>query len=230
MTATDLEGLHSALCEAMVAGDLAELGVILADDFTLTHMTGSVQDKAEWLDAIKTGQMQYHRIETVEATLNAEGTVPSLTARTLTDATIWGSRATWRLTLRSWFEPRGDGWVNVVPPSSFNPFLLTRGRNPGALRPVAPGAGGDEVLTRPTTNIPGRAAAARTRSSIPRRTSVAAEIPAPDASPMLLQFQGAYRSNNGETPSRADSDGGFEGSGRFYLATSPGTPRSSPRG
>ncbi|WP_210412404.1 nuclear transport factor 2 family protein [Pseudarthrobacter sp. NIBRBAC000502772] len=48
MTATDLEGLHNALCEAMVAGDLAELGVILADDFTLTHMTGSVQAKAEW--------------------------------------------------------------------------------------------------------------------------------------------------------------------------------------
>jgi hypothetical protein len=111
VTATDLEELHSVLCEAMVAGDLAELGVILADDFTLTHMTGSVQAKAEWLDAIETGQMQYHRMETVEATLSTEGSVPVLTARTLTDATIWGSRATWRLTLRSWFEQRGDGWV-----------------------------------------------------------------------------------------------------------------------
>jgi hypothetical protein len=95
----------------MVAGDLAELARILADDFTLTHMTGYVQSKAEWLDAIDTGQMQYHRMETVEATLSTEGTAQSLTARTLTDATIWGSRATWRLTLRSWFEPRGDGWV-----------------------------------------------------------------------------------------------------------------------
>ncbi|WP_161958232.1 hypothetical protein [Arthrobacter sp. H-02-3] len=34
-----------------------------------------------------------------------------LTARTLTDATIWGSRSTWHLTLRSWFEPHGDDWV-----------------------------------------------------------------------------------------------------------------------
>lgn len=111
MTATDLEELHSALCEAMVAGDLAELGAILAEEFTLTHMTGYVQSKAEWLDAIETLQMQYHRMETVETTLSTEGTAPALTARTLTDATIWGSRATWHLTLRSWFEPRGDDWV-----------------------------------------------------------------------------------------------------------------------
>ena len=74
-------------------------------------MTGYVQSKAEWLDAIDSGQMQYHRIETVEATFNSEGTVPGLAARTLTDATIWGSRATWRLTLRSWFEPHGEEWV-----------------------------------------------------------------------------------------------------------------------
>lgn len=111
MTATALEELHSALCEAMVAGDLAELDAILADGFNLTHMTGYVQAKAEWLDAIQTGQMQYHRMETVEAALSTEDTASALTARTLTEATIWGSRATWRLTLRSWFEPRGDDWV-----------------------------------------------------------------------------------------------------------------------
>ena len=94
----------------MVAGDVEGLDGILTDGFTLTHMTGYVQSKAEWLDAIETGQMQYHRMETVEATISAEGTTPGLTARTLTDATIWGSRSTWRLTLRSVFEPHGDDW------------------------------------------------------------------------------------------------------------------------
>ncbi|QCB97886.1 nuclear transport factor 2 family protein [Arthrobacter sp. PAMC25564] len=111
MSAAAVEELHSASCEAMVAGDVAGLDSILADEFTLTHMTGYVQSKAEWLDAIETGQMQYHRMETVEATLGTDVTVPEMTARTFTDATIWGSRATWRLTLRSWFERRGDEWV-----------------------------------------------------------------------------------------------------------------------
>jgi hypothetical protein len=111
MTADAARALHQSMCEAMVAGDVAELDGILTDDFTLTHMTGYVQSKSEWLDDVETGQMQYHRMETVEATAGTEGAVPELTARTRTDATIWGSRATWRLTLRSWFEPRGDDWV-----------------------------------------------------------------------------------------------------------------------
>jgi LPS sulfotransferase NodH len=111
MTSEVIEALHEALCEAMVSGDVAELESILADEFTLTHMTGYVQSKSEWLEAIESGEMQYHQMETVEAALGMDATVPELTARTRTDATIWGSRATWRLTLRSWFEPHGDGWV-----------------------------------------------------------------------------------------------------------------------
>ncbi|WP_353711981.1 nuclear transport factor 2 family protein [Arthrobacter sp. K5] len=102
---------YDTMCEAMVAGDIDTLDDILADGFTLTHMTGYVQSKAEWLDAIASGHMQYHRMETVEASLSPVGTAPGLTVRTLTDATIWGSRATWRLTLRSWLEPRGTEWV-----------------------------------------------------------------------------------------------------------------------
>ena len=111
MNAQAVDALHEAMCEAMMKGDVAGLDGILAEDFTLTHMTGYVQSKAEWLAAIESGEMQYHRMGTVEAIISAEGTTPGLTARTLTDATIWGSRATWRLTLRSWFEPRGDDWV-----------------------------------------------------------------------------------------------------------------------
>jgi Domain of unknown function (DUF4440) len=91
VSAAAVEKLHRSFCEALVAGDLAALDSILADGFTLTHMTGYVQSKSEWLDAIETSQMQYHRMETVEATVSTEGTVPGLTARTLTDATIWGT-------------------------------------------------------------------------------------------------------------------------------------------
>jgi len=103
--------LFDAMGQAMVAGDVEQLDGLLAEEFTLTHMTGYVQPKAEWLEAIASGEMQYHRMETVEATSNPEGTAPGLTARTLTDATIWGTRATWRLTLRSWLELQGEEWV-----------------------------------------------------------------------------------------------------------------------
>ncbi|GAP56060.1 conserved hypothetical protein [Arthrobacter sp. Hiyo6] len=85
-TAAAVKTLYDTLCEAMVDGDLAGLDSILADGFTLTHMTGYLQSKAEWLEAIESGEMQYHRMEMIQATLGTDATVPELTARTLTDA------------------------------------------------------------------------------------------------------------------------------------------------
>jgi len=40
VTAEAIKDLHEEMCGAMVADDLAELDSILADGFTLTHMTG----------------------------------------------------------------------------------------------------------------------------------------------------------------------------------------------
>jgi hypothetical protein len=40
----------------------------------------------------------------------------------------------------------GTNGREVVPPSPFHPFLLARRGDPGALRAVASGAGGDEIL------------------------------------------------------------------------------------
>lgn len=101
----EVRELHDVLCEAMVSSDVAPLDGILAEDYTLTHMTGYVQPKAEWLEAIRAGEMRYHRMETREATHGADPAAPELTARTLTDATIWGPGATWRLTLHPRLNP-----------------------------------------------------------------------------------------------------------------------------
>ncbi|MHA7207925.1 nuclear transport factor 2 family protein [Arthrobacter sp. MDT1-65] len=107
--------LHNDMCEAMMGQDSHQLGELLAGDYSLTHMTGYLQPKTEWLDDISTGQMRYHDIVTVELDIDTpaddQNGAPVLTARTLTDATIWGGRGTWRLQLRSWFEPSGDDWV-----------------------------------------------------------------------------------------------------------------------
>lgn len=43
------------MCEAMVAGDVAELDGILSEDFTLTHMTGHVQSRATWRLTLRNG-------------------------------------------------------------------------------------------------------------------------------------------------------------------------------
>lgn len=91
---TALDSWH-AVRDAMVVGDTSALDSLLDDGFTLTHMTGYVQSKVDWLDAIDSNEMQYHEINDVETA--AAGAV--LTVRTITDATIWGGRAEWRLQL-----------------------------------------------------------------------------------------------------------------------------------
>ncbi|MFE5621112.1 nuclear transport factor 2 family protein [Streptomyces virginiae] len=45
----DLREVHRAYLDAMLEGDTATLDELLAEEFTLTHMTGYVQPKAEWL-------------------------------------------------------------------------------------------------------------------------------------------------------------------------------------
>lgn len=101
---------HRALCAAMVDADTAALDVLLAEGYTLTHMNGYVQSRSEWLEEVDRGSMSYHSMKDVDVEVDADGSV--LTARTLTDATIWGSRNTWRLQLRTHYLPDGaDEWI-----------------------------------------------------------------------------------------------------------------------
>lgn len=82
---------------AMLAADTDALDELLSDDFTLTHMTGYVQPKEEWLDHISTGQMTYHSI--VDVNVSAQPSAWTVTARSKTSATIWGLTGTWNLAL-----------------------------------------------------------------------------------------------------------------------------------
>jgi ketosteroid isomerase-like protein len=65
---------------AMVAGDAEALGELLAGDFTLVHMTGYRQPRAEWLADVRSGAMTYHSMEDVDVSVEVSGDVPVVTA------------------------------------------------------------------------------------------------------------------------------------------------------
>ena len=102
---------YEAQRRAMVAGDADALGALLADDFTLVHMTGYRQPRAEWLADVRSGAMTYHSMEDVDVSVDVSGDAPVVTARTRTAATIWGASGTWPLQLRISFAHEGTGWV-----------------------------------------------------------------------------------------------------------------------
>lgn len=106
-----LRSAYEAQRDAMVAGDASALGDLLADGFTLTHMTGYVQDRDDWLADVRSGRMTYHSIEDVSVSVSDDEAHPVVDVRTRTDATIWGSRGLWRLRLRITYARLDDGWV-----------------------------------------------------------------------------------------------------------------------
>lgn len=97
--------------EAMVAADATALGQLLSDDFTLTHMTGYTQPRAEWLRDVATGEMTYHSMKDVAVTVRTDHGDPVLTARTRTVATIWGGHGTWPLRLEIHFALESGKWL-----------------------------------------------------------------------------------------------------------------------
>lgn len=114
LSQTDREGIfqaHRAYLHAMVEGDTQSLDDLLDEGFTLTHMTGYVQPKAEWLAEMKAGQFVYHSIDEVDTALDLNGGAARLTVRTTTDATVYGSRAHWRLLLTTDYGRHGETWI-----------------------------------------------------------------------------------------------------------------------
>lgn len=99
------------LAKLMIARDTAVMTSILDKDFTLTHITGYVQPKAEWLSEVARESMKYYSAQEVNHTININGNIADVTTRNMVDARIWGSRNTWRLQQKMRLEKRKDNWI-----------------------------------------------------------------------------------------------------------------------
>lgn len=99
--------------KAMVTKNLDKLNEILADSMHLTHMTGYVQPKFEWIDQIQNGEMQYlsskeDAIKEVQIT----GNQASLIGQNRVQAKIWGGGVnTWSLQMQMFYRKRNGKWM-----------------------------------------------------------------------------------------------------------------------
>jgi hypothetical protein len=110
-TAEAVLASYEAQCEAMELGDTDRLDMLLADGFTLTHPTGVVQPKAEWLADLDADRIGYDRVDVVEVALAMERSTLVLTARTITEGTLHGAGFVWHLQLRTVFREVEGAWV-----------------------------------------------------------------------------------------------------------------------
>ncbi|MFF7971166.1 DUF4440 domain-containing protein [Streptomyces sp. NPDC007905] len=102
---------YRAHLQAMADGDTGALDALLDEGFTLTHITGYEQPKAEWLAQMRAGQFAYHGIEEKTVTVKVDGDTARLVGRIITDATVCDAHADWRLQLTMDYARVGDTWI-----------------------------------------------------------------------------------------------------------------------
>jgi hypothetical protein len=101
----------SQLTQLMIGKNTAALERILDKDFTLTHITGYVQSKNEWLAEIEIERMKYYSYQEVKTTVSINGDKATFVGQNLLDARIWGSRNNWRLQQTMQLEKRNGEWI-----------------------------------------------------------------------------------------------------------------------
>ena len=110
----------------MLEHDTDLLDGLLDDEYTLTHMTGYVQSKNEWLAQIDSGEMQYHSSRPRDTSIEVAGDRAVLRGRDVVHATIWGARGTWNLQLTTTYQRRDDAWIALeTVATTFRPSTRT---------------------------------------------------------------------------------------------------------
>lgn len=97
---------------AMVAARSDILESLVDGEFTLTHITGYVQPKAEWLSVVRSGDFDYHSIQVDAPALTVEETSNTavIKGRGVFNATISGLTAPWRLQFTLEFTREKGQW------------------------------------------------------------------------------------------------------------------------
>lgn len=99
------------LADLMINKDIDGMSKILAENYTLTHMTGYVQPKSEWFSEVAKESMKYYSAKEVGHKIIIDHNKAEVTVQNLVDAKIWGSRNMWRLQQKISLEKRSGQWI-----------------------------------------------------------------------------------------------------------------------
>jgi hypothetical protein len=103
--------LTRKLTELMIDRNTADLDKILDVNFTLTHITGYVQSKNEWLNEVTSERMKYYAYEEVKTFVEVNGNKATFIGQNILDARIWGSRNKWPLQQTMQLENQNRNWI-----------------------------------------------------------------------------------------------------------------------
>lgn len=80
------------LADLMIKKDTVAMNGILDKDYSLTHMTGYMQGKAEWFNEVIKESMKYYSANEVSRSVEVNGNKATVTMQNLVDARILGQQ------------------------------------------------------------------------------------------------------------------------------------------
>ena len=109
---TQLAMLYEDMYQFMIKKDTDKLAEILSEEFALHHMTGMVQKKQEFLQAVRQGTLNYFSAdhEKVDVRITGEHALIIGDSQVLA-AVFGGGRHTWRLRQTISCKKENDVWL-----------------------------------------------------------------------------------------------------------------------
>ena len=95
----------------MIEKDFDKLDEILNDNYTLTHMSGKIQTKHEYINEIMDGTLNYYKSTINNPSITIiEKTKAIFKADVTLDAKVYGIKGTWTLHSEQTMEKINDTW------------------------------------------------------------------------------------------------------------------------
>ena len=99
---------------AVVAGDVATLDKLTADDFTFIHPDGQMTGKAQTMDAIKAGQIKLTSNTVSDLKVRMYGDVAVVTGKADLEGTAFGQNVTGQVMFTRVYVKKDGRWQSVA--------------------------------------------------------------------------------------------------------------------
>ena len=111
--ASQIEVLNSfkEFQQAMIDKDESVLNMIMDEDYTLTHMSGKIQTKQEYIMDIMNGVLNYYHSTIKEPKIIVNDIYARLTADVELDAKVYGIKGSWTLKTEISMKKINDKWI-----------------------------------------------------------------------------------------------------------------------
>lgn len=110
----EIRNLETQRFQAMATKDVASLESLLSNDLVYTHATGWRQNKAEFIESIREGEIQYHSLTSEGAKVSFYGGAAVVTGKVLIKANNKGQELSVQLLYLEVFAKQDGRWQLVA--------------------------------------------------------------------------------------------------------------------